>query len=300
MERLKPLNDFIFKRIFGEEESKEALVSFLNAVLGLKDREKLVTLKIIDNKELIGEMLEDKTARLDVRAETKDGTQLEIEVQLTNQKNMDKRTLFYWGRLFQEKISKGQDYKELSKVITINILDFEFLDIDRFHSIFNLREDVESSYMLTDILEIQFIELPKFRRMQEKNIKENALHRWLTFLEQELPDEVLKELMEMDAAIRKAEEKLEYLSSDPKMRALYRAREESLYERNSMINGAKEEGKIEGKIEDILELLSEFGEIPRDLRKIISKQTDIEKLKKWMKLAAKSESIEDFKNKINN
>ena len=100
MERLKPLNDYIFKKLFGENEVKDNLVAFLNAVLDRKDTNRLVTLEIVDNKELTRELINDKTAILDVKAKTEDGTQFDIEVQLTNQHNMDKRTLFYWGKLF--------------------------------------------------------------------------------------------------------------------------------------------------------------------------------------------------------
>jgi len=42
MERLKPLNDFIFKKIFGEEETKDNPIALLNAILSKKDRDKLV------------------------------------------------------------------------------------------------------------------------------------------------------------------------------------------------------------------------------------------------------------------
>lgn len=107
----------------------------------------------------------------------------------------------------------------MTKVITINILDFDFLEIDRFHSRFHLWEDEQKDYLLTDLVEIHFIEMPKFRRLREKDLKENPLHRWLMFFEQELPLEVL-EVLKTDSAIKKAEEKLEYLSSDPEARAL--------------------------------------------------------------------------------
>ncbi|GCD09717.1 hypothetical protein Ctaglu_13400 [Clostridium tagluense] len=88
MERLKPLNDFIFKKTFGEEETKDNLIALLNAILSKKDRDKLVTLEIVENKELTPELIGDKTGIIDVRAKTEDGTQLEIEVQLTNQHNI--------------------------------------------------------------------------------------------------------------------------------------------------------------------------------------------------------------------
>ena len=60
MKRLKPLNDFIFKKLFGENEVKDNLIAFLNAVLDRKDKEKLVTIEILDNKELTPELINDK------------------------------------------------------------------------------------------------------------------------------------------------------------------------------------------------------------------------------------------------
>ncbi|WP_341465364.1 Rpn family recombination-promoting nuclease/putative transposase [Clostridium grantii] len=201
---------------------------------------------MIDNKELTRELINDKTSILDVRAKTEDGTQIDIEVQLTNQHNMDKRTLFYWGRLFNQTISKGEDYQNLSKVITINILDFEYVQLDKFHSKFHLWEDEAKEYMLTDLVEIHFLELPKFYKMKETNLKEDKLQRWMTFFNKDISEEKLKELMEMDSDIRRVEERLEYLSSDEKTIELYRAREKSLHERANMISSAKKEGIKEG------------------------------------------------------
>jgi predicted transposase/invertase (TIGR01784 family) len=146
MERLNPLNDYIFKRLMGKEESKDNLFAFLKAVLNPDDQKKLVSLELLDNnKELIQEMISDKTGRLDVRAKTADRMQFDIEVQLNNQYNMDKRSLFYWGKLLLEGIKQGEDYIKLAKVITINILDFNFLDIAKFHSQYHLWEDNEES-----------------------------------------------------------------------------------------------------------------------------------------------------------
>lgn len=42
MERLKPLNDYIFKRLFGEKGSEPILLAFLNAVLEKTQKETLV------------------------------------------------------------------------------------------------------------------------------------------------------------------------------------------------------------------------------------------------------------------
>jgi hypothetical protein len=67
MNRLNPLNDYIFKRLM---EDTEHLIVLLNAILDAKEQKKLVSLKIINNKELNAEMIYDKASRLDVWAKT--------------------------------------------------------------------------------------------------------------------------------------------------------------------------------------------------------------------------------------
>ena len=58
----------------------------------------------------------------------------------------------------------------------------------------------------------------------------------------------------------------------------------------------KAEGKIEGKIEAILELLNDIGTVPDDLKQTIEAETDANTLSTWHKLAARVESIEEFRN----
>jgi len=170
-------------------------------------------------------------------------------VQLTNQHNMDKRTMWYWGEMFSEGIKKGDDYKNLTKVITINIVDFEYINIpNRFHTTFHLWEDGDKDYMLTDVVEIHFIERAKFRKLENKNLKEDKLQRWLYFLSEDISGKELGELMDMDVDIRKAEEKIEYLGSDPKTLELYKVRERSLHERANMLSSARDGAKEEDAV----------------------------------------------------
>ena len=106
MERLKPLNDFIFKKLFGEKGDEPVLIAFLNAVLQKTRKEEIKEIVIKDNKELTKELINDKTGRIDVRATTVKGEEIDIEVQIKDQNNMDKRTLFYWSKLYLEGIKK--------------------------------------------------------------------------------------------------------------------------------------------------------------------------------------------------
>lgn len=243
MERLRPLNDFIFKKLFGEQESKENLKAFLNAIL-YNSIGKIRYVEIIKDKELTTDEIINKTGIIDVLAKTEDGTHINIEVQLTDQNNMDKRTLFYWSRIYNRGIIKGEDYSNLNKVITINILDFNYIDLDKFHTEFTLRERDYTDYKLTDVLEIHFIEMPKFKKLSNKDLENDKLQRWLMFLRNDISDNELEVLINMDNDIKKAEERLEYLSSDPQTMEIYWQRERALYEKANLISTGENKEKI--------------------------------------------------------
>ncbi len=55
-----------------------------------------------------------------------------------------------------------------------------------------------------------------------------------------------------------------------------------------------EEGRTKGKAEDILDLLADLGSIPAELSRRICAEEDAEKLRCWLKLAARADSVEQF------
>ena len=268
MKRLKVKNDFIFRKLFGEIKNKDILISFLNAVLELGESEKLTDIEIIDGTELKRDNLEDKLGILDIRARTVRGEQINIEVQLVNQYNMDKRTLFYWSKMFTEQLKDGQPYDELQKTIAINILDFNFIKVEKFSSVFHLWEDANKDCKLTDVLEIRFLELPKFRKKKPDLSK--PLERWMIFIE-DSPKEVLEMAKKAEPAIARAEEILTQLGSFDEIRRYYEAREVSIHDEITRITGARAEGKLEGKTDLLIKQLSRrFGLLPVELQKKIS------------------------------
>jgi hypothetical protein len=65
-----------------------------------------------------------------------------------------------------------------------------------------------------------------------------------------------------------------------------------------LLNKEKADGRAEGKAEDVIELLEDFGELSDSLKTCIMEQTDLEILKKWLKAAAKAKSIEEFEQAV--
>jgi 3-phenylpropionate/cinnamic acid dioxygenase small subunit len=56
--------------------------------------------------------------------------------------------------------------------------------------------------------------MPKFLRLESKDIANNKIHRWLAFFDSNISDKTLKELIGMDKAIQQAQKKIEYISND--------------------------------------------------------------------------------------
>jgi len=98
--------------------------------------------------------------------------------------------------------------------------------------------------VLTDVLEIHFIELPKFSH--EISNVEDVLHRWLMFLGN--PKEGVQKMLDAkDSVIARATKVLHLLSSDPETVRLAELREKAIWDEVSNINGARAEGKQEGR-----------------------------------------------------
>ena len=164
---LDPKMDFVFKNIFGSEKHPNILISFLNATLKPKD---LITEVEIKNTDLNKGYIEDKFSRLDVKATTSNNEIINIEIQLKNEYNMIKRSLYYWSKLYSEQLNEGEDYSLLKRTICINILNFKYLKTRMFHSVYRMKE-IHTNEELSDIEEIHFIEIPKLKKINsEKDI----------------------------------------------------------------------------------------------------------------------------------
>jgi predicted transposase/invertase (TIGR01784 family) len=261
MVRLNPLNDFLFMSMLGTKGCEPQLRELLNAFLRQTGRDQLTSVEILENTALPPEIIGAKKSVLDVRALLADRTRINIEVQLTNEYNMDKRSLFYWSREFSKSIKAGQDYRELPQVIAINILGFKYFPLERYHTSFHLREDSEKDFLLTEALEIHFLDMVRFRGLAEKDPRGSAEHRWLSYLDPRTPEDEVEELIKMDAGIAKAQEIMDRISRDEGLFHAYQMYEMTLSDETSRLNGAREEGEAIGRTEEKAEIARKLKEL---------------------------------------
>ena len=240
-----PMNDVAFKFIFGKEERKQITIDFLNTVL-----ERSLGHEIQDIAFRQTEMLPDgdegKLSRLDIACELDSGELVDVEVQVVNYNNMQRRTLFYWARLYLLSLTRGEGYSLLRPAITINLLAFELLPQENpvaMYSIYN----IENGDRLNSDMELHFIELPKYMKAPRKTIRESSkMERWLAYFANRLTEEEKEELAMSEPAIRDAMEAEKIFMSSPDEYLRYVNRQMALMDYRSGLQAAAQEGFDQG------------------------------------------------------
>src|SRR5262245_32054393 len=100
------LNDVIFKVVFGTQRNEAVLRALLNALLGLTGTARIESLQIL-NPYSGSEHLGDRGVILDVKARDGTGRLYNVEVQVAEEPDYIKRSLYYLARLFSEQLGKG-------------------------------------------------------------------------------------------------------------------------------------------------------------------------------------------------
>ena len=242
--------DIIFKLLFGTENGIDILTDFLLAVLNLSpDEYDDIT---IANPFLLQEYKGDKLGILDVKLKLKSGKIINIEIQVDSVPFIESRIVFYVSKLITEQINESDQYDKIKRVISIIITDHPLIkQNDKYHHRFGLY-DIESGVLLTDVIEIHTLEIPKARKIFEC-VENTHLLNWMKFFDAKTEDE-LKMLAQTSPVMKKATVRLMELSADEKARQLYEAR---LKEQRD--NYAREQGAIQRGLQQGLEQGLEQG-----------------------------------------
>lgn len=257
MARINPRVDLAFKKIFGVEENKDLLISLINSIVSAADQVKDLTLLNPYNPK---NFRNDKLSILDIKAKGIDGKLFNIEIQITDEADYDKRALYYWAKLYTTQLKEGDDYSELSKAIGIHILNFtSILESKAYHNIFNIREKNSNLEYFKD-LELHTIELKKFCPNNNEALSEfilrvqSALDIWLAFLTRNdlLNKDNLPKRLD-NRYLKKALDVIDEINLNDDERMAYEDRQawlrlEASALQKKFIDG-REEGKAEGREE---------------------------------------------------
>ncbi|MDR1740323.1 MAG: Rpn family recombination-promoting nuclease/putative transposase [Synergistaceae bacterium] len=243
--RVNRKNDYAFKRIFGQEDTKDILARFLSLVLDVEIRPEELRLL---NPALPSKYITGKSSVLDIMAEHSAAHEkLHIELQCVNEGNTERRAMYYWGRAFTEDLPVGGNYSALPRMISILILDFRLFkwrDQAKYHGVFHISDD-EERVLFTDALEIHVIELP---RLMKRKLDDgtDALVLWGMYLNN-IRGSVMDMIARREPMIRRAMTVEEAFMQSAEERRLYDIRERTRLDWSNAISVAKQRGEKTGR-----------------------------------------------------
>ena len=278
LQELNLTDDFLFDVATEELENCKAIIELTTGL-------RLKSLKWKSGQKVIHNLPGKRGVRLDFIAESEDGRIFDVEMQNRNEGNIPKRTRFYQALIDAPILKSGErGFDKMNPLYIIIICNYDPYGKKKYCYTFDNQCKEVPGLRLGD--EVTKLLLSTKGENEEEVPKElvDFLHYVTESNENGLPDECDERLKRLHESIREikanADMEVEYMKMEERERII---RDEG-----------KQIGIITGKIEDVLELLEDKGEIPEEIKTKIVEETNFEVLKKWLHLAAKSETVEEF------
>ena len=278
LQELNLTDDFLFDVATEELENCKAIIELTTGL-------RLKSLKWKSGQKVIHNLPGKRGVRLDFIAESEDGRIFDVEMQNRNEGNIPKRTRFYQALIDAPILKSGErGFDKMNPLYIIIICNYDPYGKKKYCYTFDNQCKEVPGLRLGD--EVTKLLLSTKGENEEEVSKElvDFLHYVTESNENGLPDECDERLKRLHESIREikasADMEVEYMKMEERERII---RDEG-----------KQIGIIKGKIESVLELLEDKGEVPEKVKAEIFAETDPEVLKKWLRLAAKSETIEEF------
>ena len=226
-----------------------------------------------------------KGIRLDVYFRDDESTCYSVEMQTRNRYNLPKRSRHYQGMMDVQMLPAGEiDYNKLCDSILIFICTFDLFGEGKLCYTFENTCTELPGLKLHDGAVKIFLNTAG----REETERDGLLAEFLRYVSDhnapvESP-EVKQIRKRVEEVKRNQETEARYMTSITYAREVY--------------EDGKMEGRAEGKADMVLEFLDELGDIPEKLRGEICRETDMERLTRWVKLSARSENIKEFEEKM--
>ncbi|MBF0141064.1 MAG: Rpn family recombination-promoting nuclease/putative transposase [Magnetococcales bacterium] len=294
MKFIDPRIDYAFKKIFGSEDAKDILISFLEGLLDLQGNRRIAELTILD--PFLAPRIKDlKSTILDVRCMDHRGISYIVEMQVERVAAFLKRIQYNSAKAYANQISRGEDYPNLKQIIAVTITDFVLFDsFEHYASTHESRERLSGQSLLTDIVHY-FIELPKFTK--DMDACDGILDQWIYFIKYASTLEEIPGKMQADP-IRHAFEKARVANMTTDELELYDKAGIAITDARGRIELALQEGEMKGiqKGEATLllrQITKRFGSPPPDLAAALL-AADPATLEMWGEKILDAQSLEDI------
>ena len=268
-EEVYKLSDLFARYLLGKNGNEDLLTDLVNSTLREFNFEEVKDLEIIDPSPKAGfslnlsDNIELKESIIDIKAKTKNNETVIIEFQLCGNIDFLKRIFYYISKNVVNEVTltvgrrqEGENYNNIQKIISINLLDFnlKFGDKGKAHRCFKLIDTKDLNISL-DLIQIHILEVKRFieiiKNSTKEELKNNRLLSWMKFFTSDNLELIEEELKEENQIMNKVIEEYKRFTSDDKMMRAYAAREAFLVGQKMMLRREREDGFDEGIEEGI-------------------------------------------------
>lgn len=217
-----------------------------------------------------------KGVRLDVYAKDENNTHYNVEMQAVKEQALFRRARYYHSQIDMELLLSGKEYSELPNSYVIFICDFDPIGLEKYRYTISNQCMESKSAAIDDGNKTIFLstrgtnsaevpqEMVKFLNFVKADLAESA---------HDFEDEFVKSLQDSVAQVKSSRE---------------------MEERYMLLELVLQDERREGKAEGIVDLLQELGTVSEELQERILAERSSKKIKSWLKLAAKVDTIEQF------
>jgi predicted transposase/invertase (TIGR01784 family) len=280
-----PRNDVAFRKIFGDENKKEILISFLNNILEFSGTKKEIIDITIQNPYQVPKLKELKETILDIKAVDKRNIHYIIEMQMFHTSAFEKKVLYYVGKAYYQQLNRAEDYPKLNQVIFLGFLNFKLFHNNPDYATRHLILDEKTNENHFQDFELNFVELTKFTKTLEelKDIKE----KWIYFVKNAGNMKMIPKQMETPKELREAFETANQMKWSKEELDAYESRGIYIQDERGRIQYALEEGEKMGyKKGEKVGIDRGKDEKAREMAKTMKKEGEpIEKISRYTNLS---------------
>ena len=244
------LNDCFVRYFFTDKGGEKVLLDFINAVMISANMKTFKAVEIL-NQFNLKKNYSDKETIVDVKCITKNGTVVIIEVQLSGNSRFPERILYYWAANYSKLLKKGEEYEDLTPVISVNLLNFNLnKKSGNVHSCYMIY-DTKNKNLLTDHLQIHIIELKKFKfgvcpPLAKDNNLSKDLNYWLGFFTTNNMEEYMSEIVKEKPIMEEAHKRYNNFIRSRLMMSEYEKKEIYQYDKQIMLKDERLKGIKQG------------------------------------------------------
>lgn len=234
---LRATRDDVFPLVFNPNHL-DVTKGFIEDLIG----KEIKNIVINNTKEIERDNIDKKKGILDLQVEIENNELIDVEVQIEEVPAFENRLLFYNNKLFTNSVKRGEDgYIKAKKTIVIAIVDYP-LDLTKNIPDFITKyryQEINYNFELTNMQEIDIIELPKIRKLKDFS---DVISQWMIFLDSPNSEEAKKAMVDNEK-IKRAQEVLKEISQDPELERSLDIQEKWELDRKTAIAYAKMQGE---------------------------------------------------------